>query len=123
MTDIAGRCALITGAANGIGRILAEELAEAGASLVLWDIDARGLERIRDGLMAAGHIIIPCLYKFIGIKKLVVKMPGRDIIHLGPEGKLYVVVMIWECLIKGNNISITYKTGPVVFTFCYTKTG
>ena len=55
MTDIAGRRALITGAANGIGRILAEELADAGASLVLWDIDARGLERVRDGLVAAGH--------------------------------------------------------------------
>jgi all-trans-retinol dehydrogenase (NAD+) len=54
MTDIAGRRALVTGAANGIGRLLAHELAEAGASLVLWDIDARGLERVRDGLVAAG---------------------------------------------------------------------
>ncbi|MEJ2435642.1 MAG: SDR family NAD(P)-dependent oxidoreductase, partial [Pseudolabrys sp.] len=54
MTDIAGRRALITGAANGIGRILAHELAQAGASLVLWDLDAAGLDRVRDNLIAAG---------------------------------------------------------------------
>jgi all-trans-retinol dehydrogenase (NAD+) len=54
MTDIAGRRAVITGAANGIGRILAYELAQAGASVVLWDIDARGLERVRDGLEVEG---------------------------------------------------------------------
>lgn len=54
MTDIAGRRALITGAANGIGRILAHELAQAGASLVLWDLDAAGLDRVRDDLIAAG---------------------------------------------------------------------
>lgn len=55
MTDIAGQRALITGAANGIGRILAEELAAAGASLVLWDIDAKGLDRVRGGLAKAGY--------------------------------------------------------------------
>ena len=43
MTDINGSRALITGAASGIGRLLAAELGKAGASLVLWDIDARGL--------------------------------------------------------------------------------
>ena len=55
MTDIHGKRALITGAASGIGRMLATQLAEAGASLVLWDVDANGLERAATELRNAGH--------------------------------------------------------------------
>ena len=54
MTDLQGRRALITGAASGIGRMLATRMAEAGASLVLWDIDADGLERAKAELQGAG---------------------------------------------------------------------
>jgi all-trans-retinol dehydrogenase (NAD+) len=43
MTVIKGSRALVTGAASGIGRLLASELGKAGASLVLWDMDAKGL--------------------------------------------------------------------------------
>ena len=43
MTDIRGSRALITGAASGIGRLLAADLGRAGASLVLWDLDGEGL--------------------------------------------------------------------------------
>ncbi|MCK5325008.1 MAG: SDR family NAD(P)-dependent oxidoreductase, partial [Woeseiaceae bacterium] len=45
MTDINSRRALITGAASGIGRLLAMRLANAGAKLVLWDIDPEGLSQ------------------------------------------------------------------------------
>lgn len=55
MTDIHGKRALITGAASGIGRMLATQLAEAGASLVLWDIDTDGLERAATELQDAGY--------------------------------------------------------------------
>ena len=54
MTDIRGSRALITGAASGIGRLLAAELGKAGASLVLWDIDARGLGEAEAELRGAG---------------------------------------------------------------------
>ena len=54
MTKIRGSRALITGAASGIGRLLATEMGKAGASLVLWDIDARGLSEARDELRGAG---------------------------------------------------------------------
>ena len=55
MTDIRGKRALITGAAGGIGQMLAAELARAGAHLVLWDIDEDGLRRVQRELADAGH--------------------------------------------------------------------
>ncbi len=54
MTDIRGSRALITGAASGIGRLLAIDLGKAGASLVLWDIDAEGLRAVEAELRADG---------------------------------------------------------------------
>ncbi len=52
---LAGRIILLTGAANGIGRALAEGLAAHGASLVLLDKDVHGLEYAYDAIMAAGN--------------------------------------------------------------------
>ena len=40
---VAGKIALVTGAANGLGRAIALRLAEEGATLVLADIDSAGL--------------------------------------------------------------------------------
>ena len=55
MTDINSKRTLITGAASGIGRLLATRLANAGASLVLWDIDPAGLSQAKAELDNAGH--------------------------------------------------------------------
>jgi all-trans-retinol dehydrogenase (NAD+) len=41
MSEIAGRHALVTGGASGIGRLMALELARAGARVTLWDISDR----------------------------------------------------------------------------------
>jgi NAD(P)-dependent dehydrogenase (short-subunit alcohol dehydrogenase family) len=43
--DIAGRSAIVTGAASGIGLAYAEAMAEAGAKVTLTDIDGEGAER------------------------------------------------------------------------------
>ena len=43
--NIAGRSALVTGAASGIGLAYAEAMAEAGARVTLADIDGEGAER------------------------------------------------------------------------------
>ena len=61
MTDIRGSRALITGAASGIGRLLAAELGRAGASLVLWDIDAEGLSTAQAALRGEGCDVDICV--------------------------------------------------------------
>lgn len=50
MKDFQGKVAAITGAASGIGRALALELARRGARLALCDIDADGLAQIAQQL-------------------------------------------------------------------------
>jgi len=47
MTDVRGRVVLVTGAASGIGRLLAVVLARRGAQLVLWDLDTDRLADAR----------------------------------------------------------------------------
>jgi NAD(P)-dependent dehydrogenase (short-subunit alcohol dehydrogenase family) len=49
------RVILITGAANGIGRAVADACAAQGASVILLDRDVRGLEQAYDAITAAGH--------------------------------------------------------------------
>ena len=44
MTTLAGKRALVTGGAAGIGQLLGAELAERGAQVVLWDIDKARLD-------------------------------------------------------------------------------
>ena len=61
MTDIKGSRVLITGAASGIGRLLAMELGRAGADLVLWDIDEPGLRELRAQLQSAGCGVATCV--------------------------------------------------------------
>ncbi|EHL97785.1 gluconate 5-dehydrogenase [Acetobacteraceae bacterium AT-5844] len=54
MFDLSGRCALVTGAGQGIGLALARALAEAGAAVVLNGRDAAKLERAAALLQDAG---------------------------------------------------------------------
>jgi NAD(P)-dependent dehydrogenase (short-subunit alcohol dehydrogenase family) len=51
---IAGRSALVTGAASGIGLAYAEAMAEAGATVTLTDIDGEGARREAERICAGG---------------------------------------------------------------------
>jgi NAD(P)-dependent dehydrogenase (short-subunit alcohol dehydrogenase family) len=52
--NIAGRSALVTGAASGIGLAYAEAMAEAGVKVTLADLDGEGAEREAARLRAGG---------------------------------------------------------------------
>src|SRR5215467_13712508 len=54
MSDYSGRNVLITGAASGMGRLMALRIAREGAHVLLWDVDARGLDGVRAEIVAAG---------------------------------------------------------------------
>ena len=54
MARLAGKSAVVTGAANGIGRATASVFAAEGVRLVVTDIDGDGLEAIRDELRDQG---------------------------------------------------------------------
>jgi len=53
--DIAGRSAIVTGAASGIGLAYAETMAEAGAKVTLTDVDGEAAEREAARLRGDGH--------------------------------------------------------------------
>jgi all-trans-retinol dehydrogenase (NAD+) len=56
-----GKNVLVTGAASGIGRLMAQQFAAHGADLVLWDRDADGLEWVRADLLSAGRQVRTCI--------------------------------------------------------------
>src|SRR5438105_510127 len=53
--DLTGKVAVITGGAGGIGVVYAEALGEAGASVVVADLDADAAQRTANDLVAKGH--------------------------------------------------------------------
>ncbi|MEM9174966.1 MAG: SDR family NAD(P)-dependent oxidoreductase [Myxococcota bacterium] len=57
MKQLAGRVAVITGGASGIGRATASLLAERGCRLALADVNAEGLEAVAKGLREGGAAV------------------------------------------------------------------
>jgi 2-dehydro-3-deoxy-L-rhamnonate dehydrogenase (NAD+) len=53
--DLGGRRAVVTGAAQGIGRAISERLLRSGAAVALWDMDPAGLEVAQAELGALGR--------------------------------------------------------------------
>jgi NAD(P)-dependent dehydrogenase (short-subunit alcohol dehydrogenase family) len=58
MQDFAGKVAVVTGAASGIGRALATAFGREGMQVVLADVDAEPLEETRRELEGAGYDVL-----------------------------------------------------------------
>ena len=54
LIDLHGKTALVTGAATGIGRAIARRFAEAGADLILVDLNESGLRSVKEQLEEFG---------------------------------------------------------------------
>jgi NAD(P)-dependent dehydrogenase (short-subunit alcohol dehydrogenase family) len=58
LLDFTGKVAVITGAAQGFGKLLAEELAKRGAKLVISDINESGVQNVADDIASTGAKVI-----------------------------------------------------------------
>lgn len=58
LLNFTDKVAVITGAAQGFGKLLAEELAKRGAKLVISDINEAGVHKVADDIAATGAQII-----------------------------------------------------------------
>ena len=54
MTDLNGSTVLITGAASGIGRLMARRISAEGARVISWDLDEQGVDALTEELRARG---------------------------------------------------------------------
>ena len=58
LLDFTGKVAVITGAAQGFGMLLAQELAQRGAKLVISDINEAGVKKVADDIASSGADVI-----------------------------------------------------------------
>jgi 3-oxoacyl-[acyl-carrier protein] reductase len=55
--DLDGRCAIVTGGAQGIGRAIAQRFLDSGAAVAIWDRDVRLAEETAKALKARGRVV------------------------------------------------------------------
>jgi 3-oxoacyl-[acyl-carrier protein] reductase len=55
--DLDGRCAVVTGGAQGIGRAIAQRFLDSGAAVAIWDRDVRLAEETAQALKARGRVV------------------------------------------------------------------
>ncbi len=57
--DLTGRVALVSGAAQGMGRASAIALAEIGADLLITDVNEAGVQETAETIRALGRRVVP----------------------------------------------------------------
>jgi NAD(P)-dependent dehydrogenase (short-subunit alcohol dehydrogenase family) len=81
--DLTGKTAVITGSSRGIGRAIAEQMAQAGANVVISSRKAQACEQVAAVINAAGGkaVSIPCN---VGDKAQLQALIARTREHFGP---------------------------------------
>ncbi|MBM7808919.1 NAD(P)-dependent dehydrogenase (short-subunit alcohol dehydrogenase family) [Geodermatophilus bullaregiensis] len=103
MSSVAGKVAVVTGAASGIGRALAFELARRGARLALCDVDERGLAETADRAGALGADVLTARLD-VGDRAAVLAHADEVAAHFGVVHQVY------------NNAGISGGGGTVLET-------
>lgn len=80
--SVEGDIVLITGAGNGIGRLLAKKFADLNATLVLWDIDPKANDAVAREIECKGKRVYTYTVD-ISQKDLVYKMANRVRMEVG----------------------------------------
>ena len=106
--DFDGRTAVVTGAARGIGRAVAERLLASGANVMLWDIDGDALEAASVDLEGGSRVALATAdVSDMGAVEMaragtVERFGGIDVLVNG-AGILGPTVNTWECTIEDWN--------------------
>jgi 3-oxoacyl-[acyl-carrier protein] reductase len=99
--DLSGRCAVVTGGAQGIGRAIVERLLESGASVAIWDRDGELAESAAGELRSLGNTTaVACdvtrLTEIEAARDTTVKALGRIDILVNNAGIAGPNVRTWE---------------------------
>ncbi len=68
--DLSGRVALVSGAAQGMGRAMAIGFAEAGADLMICDINEKGVQATAEHIQKLGRRVIPVTCDITNIEQI-----------------------------------------------------
>ena len=68
--DLSGRVALVSGSAQGMGRAMAIGFAEAGADVMICDINSEGIQATADHIQKLGRRAVPVTCDITNIEQI-----------------------------------------------------
>jgi 2-dehydro-3-deoxy-L-rhamnonate dehydrogenase (NAD+) len=120
MFSLAGRTAIITGAATGIGEAIATRLAEAGATVAVLDLNLAGAQRVATALPNGSFAVEADVAKAASVGRAVdqvLKQTGQIDILVNNAGIAGPAAFIWEQTDEDwQRVIAVNLTG--VFNFC-----